>query len=98
MLDQMVADAQHKKQEEEQHQVGRGQGFEQFLVVKKFQLYVYTQVNIIYQDIKTIFGCMVLLHVFFLSRSFVDQPTIQLTGTNTSSTWLWTFRHFESRP
>jgi hypothetical protein len=42
MLDQMVADAQHKKQEEEQHQVGRGQGFEQFLVVKKFQLYVYT--------------------------------------------------------
>jgi len=29
MLDQMVADAQHKKQEEEQHQVGRGQGFDQ---------------------------------------------------------------------
>ena len=35
MLDQMVADAQHKKQEEEQHQVGRGQGFEQVFGCKE---------------------------------------------------------------
>jgi len=43
MLDQMVADAQHKKQEEEQHQVGRGQGFEQVFGCKEvLQLYVCT--------------------------------------------------------
>ena len=59
---------------------GRGQGFEQFLVVKKSS---YTPVDI-YQD--NIFGCMVYMctatvHVFLFFHfhtSFVDQPIIQL--------------------